>query len=159
MLHVERAIHFDAGIQQLGDILPAALVPASGQIAVCQFVDQDHRRLSRQCSVQIELGEVASAIVHLPARQYFQPFQRRRSLGAAMRLHQADHHIHALPLQFAGGGEHGERLADAGRGAEENLQSAMALVLHAVEQSVGACFPVNVGHASLPVESVRTIPE
>ena len=53
--------------------------------------------------------------------------QRRRGklkifFGAAVRLDDADDHVHALAALLVRRGEHGVGLADAGRRAEENLQ-------------------------------------
>ncbi len=162
MLHVERAVHLDTGIEQFGDVLPAPLVATAGQVAMGQLVDQQHRGLARQRGIQVKLGEVALAAVRQlvtygPPRQHFQAFDQRRRLGATVRLHQAHDDIDALPLQFARGRQHGVGLAHAGRGAEENLQAPMALVQHGIEQRIGARFAGGLGHARSLRDGMRYV--
>jgi hypothetical protein len=67
-------------------------------------------------------------------------------------LDHADHHVHALPLQLARGGQHRVGLADAGRGAEKDLQPMGALVVFGAQQGIGTCF-AGFGHAT-PVKGV-----
>ena len=72
-----------------------------------------------------------------------EPREQRLGLGAAVGLDAADDHVDALSAGAARGLEHGVGLADAGGGAEEDLQpaarrAAFALLgEHPLEQAVG----------------------
>ncbi len=67
--------------------------------------------------------------------------EQRGGLAAPMGLDDADQHVHALVGARAGGLQHRVGLADAGRGAEEDLQPAallpLLLALDLVEKLVG----------------------
>ena len=124
MLDIERGIDVDAGGQQCFDILPALRVPAAGDVAVGEFVDDDQRRLCRQRRIEVELGQCPSAVLDCARRQDRQPVEQRGGLDPAMGLGHADQHVGAGLQLFARGGQHRVGLADAGAGAEEDFQLA-----------------------------------
>ena len=58
-------------------------------------------------------------------RQALQALQQGLGIRAAMQFHMADDDVHATARTSARGAEHRVGLADAGRGAEENLQAPL----------------------------------
>ena len=54
----------------------------------------------------------------------FEAIEQDSGFLAAVRFDEANDHIPALFAQLASGQQHGVGLADAGRGAEKNLQLA-----------------------------------
>jgi hypothetical protein len=63
-----------------------------------------------------------------------------------VRFHQANDHIDTLTLQLTRSRQHGVRFANARRCTKENLQTAMAVFLHDIEQGIGACITGRFGH-------------
>ena len=113
-----------------------------------QLVDQDQRRLARERAVEIEFMQRAFAVGDRLARQHLEVGQQRLGLGAAVRLDHADHHVQTLRAQHAGRRQHRVGLADAGGGAEEDLQLAplrLRLFLLQTRQQLIGVGPV-VGH-------------
>ncbi len=106
-----------------------------------QLVDQHQLRTTRQRRVEVELGQLAPAMRDRQRRQQLEPLDQRRGLAPPMRLDDAHQHVHALVGARAGGLQHRVGLADAGRGAEEDLQPAallpLLLALDLVEKLVG----------------------
>ena len=96
VLDVDRRVDVDAGVEQLLDVLLAALVAAAGDVAVGEFVDQRHPRPAREQGVEVELLERRGPCSRAPARQDLEPFEQRLGLGAAVGLDDADHHVDAL---------------------------------------------------------------
>ncbi len=127
MLDIERRPHVEAGVEQFLDILPALGMAAVRRIGVGQFVHHDQRRAALQRRVNVEFLDLAAAIVDLFSRQDFEALEQRGGLGAPVGLDQADDHVDALGLDAAGAQQHRKGLADAGSGAEEDLQFAAAL--------------------------------
>ena len=72
-----------------------------------------------------------------PARDDFEPLKQRPGLLAAMRLDDADDDVNALHLFCPRRGQHFIGLADAGRGAEKDLQAAPLRLLHFTQECVG----------------------
>ena len=101
MLDVDGGVDVDAGVEQLLDVLVAAFVASAGRVGVRQFVDQRDLRLARQQPVQVELGELQSLVFLRAPRHDLEPFEQGLRLGAAVRFHQADDHVHALAAQLA----------------------------------------------------------
>ena len=106
-----------------------------------EFVDQNQLRLAGERGVEIELAELAAAVLDLRERQHVEPFEQRRGFAAAMRFGDADHHVRAFIVTAARGLQHRIGLADAGRCAEKNLQPASLtfffVALQLVEQLIG----------------------
>ncbi len=106
-----------------------------------EFVDEDQLRLAGERGVEIELAELAAAILDLRERQHVEAFEQRRGFTAAMRFGNADHHVRAFVVTAARGLQHCIGFADARRRAEKNLQPASLtfffVALQLVEQLIG----------------------
>ena len=137
MLDVERGPDVDAGSQQLVDVLPALGMAAAGHIGVGVFVDQQQARPARERRVEVELLHDLIAVDDRLARQDVEAFDQLLGLAPAVRLDQAGHNVAPTRFLGAGGGEHGVGLADAGRGAEKNLQMPTPFLLGESQQCVG----------------------
>ena len=90
VLHVQRRVHVDAGVEQLEDVLPALGMAPAGRVRVRQLVDQDHLRLARERRVEVELLEIDAAMGDAPARQDVETEEQRSGVVAAVRLDPAD---------------------------------------------------------------------
>ena len=151
------ALQRELGGRELGDVTDDELAVlltrvAAGQVAAAWPVDAPafHEELMRVTAEQFygSHGTAAWRMVGFdPApRQRFQAVEQGRGLGPPVRLDQAHHDVDALAPQFAGGRQHGEGLADARRGAEEDLQPGLArVVLHRLQQGVGAGIAGRIG--------------
>ncbi len=126
MLDIEGAPHVNARIQQLLHVLPAFGVARALDIAVRQFIDQQHRRMGGQGGVQVEFKQGAAAVGHLAQRQLREAGQQFGGFAAAMGFDHADQHLPSRPVLALRGIEHGVGLAHAGAGAEVNAQLAAA---------------------------------
>src|SRR6185437_12049005 len=71
------------------------------------------------------------------ARDHLEPGNERLGLAAAMRLDQSHHHVGALALARLRREQHLVGLADARRGAEENLELAAPFLRRRLEQRLG----------------------
>ncbi len=129
VLDIERGVDVDAGGDQFLDIHVAFGMPAAGRVGVCQFIDQGQLRTARQQRVEIHLRQRAPAILHWSARDDFQAVEQRLGFSAPVGLDHADDDIDAFLEARACGGEHLVGLADAGRGAEEELQPTTRALL------------------------------
>ena len=127
MLDVESRPDTNASVEQLLDVLPALGMPAVGRVGVGELVDDDQLGLALERRVDVEFFESAPVVFNLAPGQDFEPFDERARFGATMRLDEPDDDIDAFVLQAPGVLQHGVGLADAGRGAEEDLQPAGAL--------------------------------
>ena len=127
MLHVDRGVDVDAGIEQLLDVLPALLVPrrriAAAEVGVRQLIDQQQLRLARERGIEIEFAARAVAEFDQQRRQLLQPSRAgaRSPGGRAVRRSRRPRRRPAClpPLR---GLEHGVALADPGIGAKEDGQ-------------------------------------
>ena len=123
MLDVERRPYVDAGVEQLLDVLPALGMAAFGRVGVSELVDDDQLRLALERRVDVELADGVAAVVDHAARQNLESLEESARLGAPVRFDEADDDVDALVLQAARALQHRVGLADAGRGADEHLQS------------------------------------
>jgi len=114
-------------------------VAAARRVGVGKFVDQHELRPPGDNGVDIHFLEDALAINDAPARDHFEPGQQRLGLGAAMGLDHPDHHIDAVLAFGARLFQHFVGLADARRGADEDLELAgrAFLALRLREQGLG----------------------
>ena len=134
MLDVERGEDVDAGGDQLFDVEIALGVAASGRVGVGQFVDQNELRAPLQDRVDIHLGEAMTLVVNLVPGDDFEPGEQGLGLAAAVGFDNTDDDIDPLAPLGLRRLQHLVGLADAGRGAEENLEPAAALLARGVEQ-------------------------
>jgi hypothetical protein len=135
MLDVESRVDVDPGGEQFLDIHVALGMPALRRIAVRKLVDQNEARLPGQNGVKVHFGKCMGLIGDTPARDDFEPLKQRPGL-AAMRLDDADDDVNALYLFCPRRGQHFIGLADAGRGAEKDLQAAPLRLLHFTQESI-----------------------
>ncbi len=103
MLDVDCGEDIDTGVEQFFDILPALGMPATGGVAVRQFVHQDQRWPPRQRAIEIELPEGPIPVRNFPERQNFQALQQRGGFLATVGFNDAHHHIQTLLAPLAGG--------------------------------------------------------
>ena len=127
MLDVHRRVDVDAGVKQLVDVLPALGVTRTRSVGVGELVENDQPRLAGERRVQVELLQLDAAIRDAAARQDFEPLDQCGGFLAPMGLHQADCHVDAVSVLLARAEQHRVGLADAGAGAEEDLELAAPL--------------------------------
>src|SRR5206468_1672373 len=106
------------GVENLGDVLPSLLVPRPGNVRVRDLVDQRDLRRPVENGVDVHLLEVGAAVADPTARNDFEVTDLRRRVGPTVRLHQSDDDVRAARPAALALVEHGEGLADAGRGTE-----------------------------------------
>src|SRR6267378_4321715 len=161
VLDIEGRIHVDPRVEQLLDVVPALGVARAGGVGVGELVDDDESRATLERGVEVELAQLRTAVLHRPCGEDFEAIEKRRRVGALVRLDDADDDVRALGALLARGEQHGVGLAHAGRRAEEDLQlaaSALCFVaLHPREQSVriGALF----GHYGRKYRMPVALPE
>ena len=129
VLDVDGGVDVDAARQQLLDVEIALGMAAAGRIGVGELVDEGELRAARDQRVDIHLFESLVAVVDPLARQHFQAREQRLGLGAAVGLDDAHHHVDAGLELGMGALQHLVGLADAGGGADKDLQLAGAAVL------------------------------
>ena len=136
MLDVHRREHVDTGGQQLLDVHVALGMAAARRVGVGEFVHQHELRAAGQDGVKVHLGELAAFVVDHAARHDRQIGDQRLGFRPPMRFHHADDHVGPLAPLGPGGAQHFVGLADAGRGAEEQLQAAAAALLRDAQQGL-----------------------
>ena len=114
--------------EQLLHVLVALGVPAARGVGVGQLVHQGDRRPPRQDGVEVHLLQHHAAVLDLAPRHLLQVADQGGGLGPAVRLDDADDHVHALLLEPLPLLEHLVGLADAGGEAEVDLQPAPLLL-------------------------------
>ena len=124
MLDVERGPYVDAGRQQLLDVLPALGMAAAGDVGVRELVDEQKSRLARERLVEVELAQDLVDVDRRLARDDLEAVEQRLRLAPSVRLDEADDDVAPLGLLGARRRQHGVSLADAGRGAQKNLETA-----------------------------------
>ena len=129
MLDVDRGVDVDAAREQFLDVEIALGVAAAGRVGVGEFVDQRDLRMARDQRVEVHFLDALIPVLDPLARHDLEAVQQRLGLGAPMGLDDADHHIGAGLLPGMRALQHLVGLADAGGGADENLQPAGAAVL------------------------------
>jgi hypothetical protein len=122
VLDVDRGIDVDAAVQQFLDVEVALGMAAAGRVGVGKLVDQHDLRRPRDDGIEVHLLEPLPLVFDGTARDDVQPFQQRFRLPPAMGLDDTDDDVVAVPLAGAGLLQHRVSLADAGRGADENLE-------------------------------------
>ena len=142
--------------EQFVDVLPALGMAAAGHVGVGVFVDQQQARPARQRRVEIELLHHLVAVDDRLARQDLEAFDQLLGFAAAVGLDQPGDDVAPAGLLAARRREHGVGLADAGRGAEKNLQMPAPFLLGEGQQGVGrSSLRFVAGHAA-PCERFTT---
>ena len=131
VLDVDRGVDVDAVAQQLLDVEIALGMAAAGRVGMGELVDQHDLRAAGDDGVEVHLLEPLAPVFDAPARNDLEPVEQRLGLLAAVRLDDADDDIVAVLLAGARLLQHLVGLADAGRGADENLELADAALFPA----------------------------
>ena len=129
VLDVDGGIDVDAVGQQFLDVEIALGVAAAGRVGMGEFVDQRDLRPPRDQRVEVHLLERLVLVVDPLARQHLETLQQRFGLRPAMGLDHADNDIGARLLPGMRALQHLIGLADAGGGADKDLQPAGAVAL------------------------------
>ena len=108
---------------------------AARRIGVRELVDQHEARAALQDGVEIHFRQHLALIEDALLGNDFEALGQKVGLDAAMGFDDADHHIDAVEAALTRLRQHFVGLADAGRGAEKNLQPAARLAA-----SCDACF-------------------
>ena len=93
-----------------------------------EFVDKGELRPPRDDAVEVHLIEPATLVLEMLARQHFEALKEGLGFLSAMGLDYAEDDIDAVSHLGACRLQHLIGLADAGRGADEDLQPADILL-------------------------------
>ena len=129
MLDVDGGVDVDAAREQFLDVEIALGVTAAGRVGVGEFVDQRDLRVALDQRVEVHLLDALILVLDPFARHDFKAVQQRFGLGAPVGLDHADHDVGAGLSLGMRALQHLVGLADAGSGADEDLQPAGAAVL------------------------------
>ena len=129
VLDIDGGVDVDAVGQQFLDIEIALGMAAAGRIGMGEFIDQRDLRAARDQRIEVHLLEHLVLVVEPLARKHFEALQQRLGLRPAMGLDHADDDIDAGLQPGMRALQHLVGLADAGGGADENLEPAGAVVL------------------------------
>ena len=121
MLHVDRGVYVDAGIQQLLHILPALAVAAAGGITVRQLIDQQQLWRLGQNAVEVHLAQRHATVFKTPLRLLWQAGKHRLGFCPAMGFHHANAQVDALTQLRLRRLQHGVGLAHARCRTEKDL--------------------------------------
>ena len=123
MLNVDRGVDIDAARQQLLDVEIAFRMAAAGRVGMGEFIDQRELRTTRDQGVEVHLLDRLIPIHDAFAWDDFKPVQQRFGFRPSVGLDDADDHIDAGLAPCMSALQHLVGLADAGRGADEDLQT------------------------------------
>ena len=123
VLDIQRCIDIDAGGDQFLDIHVAFGMAAAGSVGVGEFIHQRELRAACQQGVEVHFVERVAAVFDRAAWDGFQAVEQRLGFLAAVGFDNTDRDIGAFAKASLGSGQHFERLADAWRGAHEDLQA------------------------------------
>src|SRR5437016_3694239 len=134
MLDIESRKYVDAGGDDLLDVEIALGVSGAGGVGVGEFVDKNELRPALEDSVEIHFGQQVTLVLDLLPRDDFEAFEQGLGLAPAMGLDHADDDINPITPSGLSRQQHLVGLADAGCGAEKDLQAPAALLLGCGEQ-------------------------
>ena len=129
VLDVDGGIDVDAVGEQFLDVEIALGMTAARRVGMGEFVDQGDLRPPRDQRVEVHLLERLVLVADPLARQHFEALQQRFGLRPSMGLDDADDDIGARLPPGVRALQHLVGLADAGRGADKDLQPAGLVVL------------------------------
>src|SRR5659263_290132 len=124
VLDVHRGDDLDAGGQQFLDVLPTLLVPGPGHVGVRQLVDERHLGVAGEHRVDVHLGERRPPVGDRAPREDLQPGDGLGRASPTVGLDEGHHGVRSALPPPATLVEHGEGLADSGRGTEVHAQLA-----------------------------------
>jgi hypothetical protein len=104
---------------------------------VCEFVDEQDCRPSRQGTVQVKFLPDDVAIVNRKRAQPFETLQQALGFDAAVRLDIARNDVVPRSLHVAGRFEHRVGLADAGGGTKNAQPPALCAPSSALRRASG----------------------
>src|SRR5215468_6813849 len=124
VLDIDGGVNVDSVSEQLFDVEVALGMAAAGRIGVSELVDQDDLRTPGDDGVEIHLIERLPPVFEPLAGNDLQPFEQGLRLLAPVGFDDADDDIVTVALAGAGLLQHFVGLANAGRGADEDLEPA-----------------------------------
>jgi len=102
-----------------------------------ELVDQHELRPALENCVEVHLGESVALVLHPPPRDRLEALEKRLGLESPVRLDHPDDDFDALaPLRLRRQ-QHLVGLADAGGGAEKDLEPAAPLLVGRDEERFG----------------------
>ena len=122
VLDVDRRDDVDPGVEQLVDVLPALVVARAGHVGVGELVDQHPFRAAAEDGVDVHLLERRAAVLERAPWDDLEVADLLGGARPAVGLDEPDDDVGAALGAAPALVEHGERLADAGRGAEVDAQ-------------------------------------
>ncbi len=129
MLDVDGGVDVDAPGEQFLDVEIALGMAAAGRVGMGEFIDQRDLRMARDQRVEIHLLDDLILVVDPLARENFKALQQRQRLCPPVGLDHADDNIGAGLQLGTRALQHLVGLADAGGGADEDLEPAGTTVL------------------------------
>ncbi len=138
VLDIDRGVDVDAAGKQLLDVEVAFWMTAAGRVGMRKLVDQCNLRAARDQRVEVHFLKHLIAVLEPLARQHLKALEQRFGLGPPMRFDNPHNDIHAgLELRMRAL-QHLVGLADAGGGADKNLQPSglIALAARRLQQRV-----------------------
>ena len=124
VLDVDGGVDVDPMGQQFLDVEIAFGMTAAWGVGMGEFVDKGDLRPPRDQRVEVHLVERLILVGEPPPRQYFEALQKRFGFSPAMGLDHTNDDIRAGLLPGMGALQHLVGLADARRGADEDLELA-----------------------------------
>ena len=124
MLHVDRRVDVNAGVEHVLDVLVSLLVLQSGGVGVRELVDQGELRYSADQPGEVHLLKDRVPVGNPAPRQELQTVRLLDGLLATVRLQISDHHV---PPGLGLGSsllKHPVGLPDAGGHPQEDLEAA-----------------------------------
>jgi hypothetical protein len=124
VLDIDGGVNVDSVSEQFFNVEVALGVAAAGHVGVGELVDQHDLRVATDDGVEIHLLERLSPVFEPPAGNDLEPVEQGLRFLAPVGFDDADDDIVAILLPGARLLQHLVSLADAGRGADEDLESA-----------------------------------
>ena len=131
MLDIDCRVDVDAAMEQFLDVEVALGMTTAGRVGMGQFVDQRDLRAARDDGVEVHLLERLALVVEPLAGNDLQSVEERLRLLTPMRFEDANDDIVAVLFPGARLLQHLVGLADAGSGADKNLEPAGSSLLPA----------------------------
>ena len=128
VLHIDRGVHVDSGVQQLNHILVALFVTAALGIGMGQLIHQNQIRPSHKGRIQVKFLQDDSLIRYRHWGQQLHSGQQLHCIRPVMGLYVSGHHIPSRCLFLPGSLQHGVCLAYSGRVSEEYFKPSPCLV-------------------------------